>query len=213
MVQRRGERRAPGRFDLVLDQAETDRRSIGELCAIASASLSSASSSTTFQIDHQFSAISALSGSPSSASARARATPMERCRNSEVPASSAAPSRTKLSTNFAERAAMTISPASAMPTPGARGRPVDGNHDRHRRRPQLFDQRADLIAQQRFHFRTGLEGVAADQLRAGRSRWPAPVSTMARTVLSASAASSAASTHPAASRRAHCIARDCSARG
>ena len=87
------------------------------------ASLSKSASSTAFQIRPHCAAVSAASGSPRSASARARAAPIDLWRNSDVPPSSAAPSRTKLRMNRAERAAITISPARAIPTPAPAAAP------------------------------------------------------------------------------------------
>ena len=60
-------------------------------CATAMASSRRRSSSTTFQIRPHCSAVSAASGSPRSARARARATPIDLWRNKDVPPSSAAP--------------------------------------------------------------------------------------------------------------------------
>ena len=69
----------------------------------------------------QASAVSAGSASPVSASARARASPISRGRNQVPPESGTRPMRAKACTKLAERAASTMSQASAtlQPAPAA----------------------------------------------------------------------------------------------
>jgi hypothetical protein len=87
----------------------------------ASASASTRSSSTAFQIIPQASAVAPSMVSASIIAARARASPIIRGRKKVPPESGTRPIFEKAWTNFAERPATTMSQASAMlaPAPAA----------------------------------------------------------------------------------------------
>ena len=132
----------------LLDQPERDgRRLMRGAPSSACASGISRSSSTTRQIMPHSAAVSAGSGSASIISARARAVPTRRGRNQVPPQSGTRPIRAKACTKLAERAAITMSQASARLAPGAGRDAVDRGDDRQRQFPDFFDHRMVAVEQ------------------------------------------------------------------
>ena len=150
-----------------------------------------AASSTAFQISPQLAAVSASSGSASSASAFARGSPRMRASDQLPPASGTRPILEKAWMNLAERAASTMSQAKAMFAPGTGGNAV------HRADHRLLDARGSAAA-------SGCRSVssvaprsgAPPPLRGSRSPRscpaekprPAPVSRIVRTAVVAGGA-------------------------
>jgi hypothetical protein len=109
---------------MVLISARPSGGSDASLEASASTSESSWSSSTHFQISPHSSAFSAGSGSPVSARPNARACPTRRGKTQVPPLSGMRPIAEKLWMNFAERAATTMSQASAILAPAPAATPL-----------------------------------------------------------------------------------------
>ena len=161
-------------------------RPLARRAASACASAISRSSSTTRQIRPHSAAVSAGNGSASSASARARAVPTRRGRNQVPPQSGIRPMRGE-GLHKARRARRQHDVAGEREIgAGAGGDAVDGADDRQRQRADLQDQRV-VMRRADGRFRPAPAPTISVRSCPAQKPRPAPVSSIARQVLSASA--------------------------